>query len=239
MPGSTAKVKNLDGGAWSSRLCGAARALAARLTPTRGHRAVFTRMYRRNAWGNGESASGPGSTRERADAFQAELVELLRRLETRTLLDAPCGDFNWMAPVADVVERYVGVDVVAGLVEANARRHAAANRTFVCADLTRDALPAAEVILCRDCLVHFSFADALRAVANFRRSGATWLLATTFVAPRRNADVRTGGWRPLNLEEPPFRFPAPVAVVDEQCLRSGGIYRDKRLALWRLDALPG
>ena len=29
-------------------------------------------------------------------------------------------------------------------------------------------------------------------------------------------------------------FPAPVKAIDEKCLHTGGIYADKRLALWRL-----
>jgi hypothetical protein len=97
-----------------------------------------------------------------------------------------------------------------------------------------------DVILCRDCLVHFAFDDVRAALRNFARSGAGWLLTTTFVdRQRENVDIETGGWRPLNLELPPFNFPAPERVIDERCLHSGGIYVDKRLALWRLEELAG
>jgi hypothetical protein len=51
-----------------------------------------------------------------------------------------------------------------------------------------DALPPCGAILCRDCLVHLSFGNIERAVANFRRSGAVWLIATTFPEWRTNAD---------------------------------------------------
>ncbi|HEX8244427.1 MAG TPA: class I SAM-dependent methyltransferase [Longimicrobium sp.] len=203
-----------------------------------GHRAIFTRIYRRNAWGSAESVSGPGSTRDRGADFSPEVAELLARLGTRVLLDAPCGDCNWIGPVADAVPAYVGVDVVPELV-ARCREHLAGDgRTFLCADLTRDPLPPADVVLCRDCLVHFSFADARAALLNFRRSGARWLLTTTFVDVRKNLDIRTGGWRVLNLQAPPFSFPEPEALIDERCTHSGGRYRDKCLGLWRMDALP-
>lgn len=198
-----------------------------------GPRAVFGRVYRRNLWGSGESASGAGSTEARAAAFRDELIALLRRIDTRVLLDAPCGDGTWIGPVADAVPRYVGVDVVPAVVERARARHGGERRTFARADLARDPLPPADVILCRDCLVHFSFAEIRRALRNFRRSGAAWLVTTTFEDAGPNLDIVTGGWRALNLREPPFSFPAPLAAIDE---RSPG-HPGKRLALWRMEAL--
>lgn len=210
----------------------------ARLLGRSDHAVVFGEIFRHNAWGDAESVSGPGSTRARGAAFSAELIALLHGLDVQVLLDAPCGDFNWIAPVADAVPRYVGVDVVPELVAANERRHASARRRFACADLARDPLPRADVILCRDCLVHFADRDVWRAIENFRRSGARYLLTTTFVARGRNPGIRTGGWQPLDLEAPPFGFPRPLALVDERCEHTDGRFRDKRLALWALDALP-
>ncbi|MEW5930591.1 MAG: class I SAM-dependent methyltransferase [Gemmatimonadota bacterium] len=215
-----------------------ARMLRARLRPAADHRAVFGGIYRRNAWGDAESVSGPGSTRARGADFAADLAALLRRLEARTLLDAPCGDFNWIAEVADGVERYVGLDVVPELVERNRRRHATERRSFAQADISRDPLPAADVVLCRDCLVHFSDRDVWAALANFRRSGSRWLLTTTFVERGASGDIRTGQWQPLNLQAAPFRFPAPLELVDERCTHTGGTFRDKRLGLWEVAALP-
>jgi hypothetical protein len=59
-------------------------------------------------------------------------------------------------------------------------------------------------------------------------------LTTTFVDHADNVDIVTGEWRPLNLERAPFGFPPPHRTIDEKCLHSGGIYADKRLALWPL-----
>jgi hypothetical protein len=213
-------------------------AWGARLLPPRDHGAIFSAIHRRNEWGSAESVSGPGSTVTRGEDFAGELGALLARLDARVLLDAPCGDFNWIGGIAERMERYVGVDVVPELVERNREGHGAPGRTFLLADLTRDPLPAADVILCRDCLVHFSFADVRAALENFRRSGSTWLCTTTFLDTRENRDIRTGGWRELNLQEAPFHFPPPEALVDEKCTHSGGRYRSKRLGLWRLDSLP-
>jgi hypothetical protein len=198
---------------------------------------IFLAIYQGNLWGSQESRSGPGSTLARAADFLPDLVALLRTLNTRVLLDAPCGDFNWAGVLADAVERYIGVDVVGEIITRNQLLAGSPTRLFLHRDLTRDSVPAADVILCRDCLVHFAFTDIWRALRNFQQSDSRYLLTTTFIEHDDNPDVATGGWRPLNLERPPFCFPPPVAVVDERCLHSGGRGRDKRLALWELASL--
>lgn len=158
--------------------------------------------------------------------------------KVRSIVDAPCGDFNWMRHVlAGRDLDYTGIDIVQELIETNERLHTAPQRRFVCADMTRADLPQADLIICRDGLVHLSFTDARAAMQNFRRSGSRYLLATTFVGRSSNTDIRTGAWRPLNLAVAPFGFPEPLALIDERCMHSEGIYRDKRLALWALAAL--
>jgi hypothetical protein len=57
---------------------------------------IFTRIYHQNLWGNSESKSGHGSTVSRTDALRPRLTELAQQLGIRSLLDVPCGDFNWM-----------------------------------------------------------------------------------------------------------------------------------------------
>lgn len=212
--------------------------LRARIRAADDHEKIFTTIYHRNEWGSDESRSGPGSTRVRGAAFADDVIEALHTIGARTLLDAPCGDFNWMSAIADSVERYVGVDVVRELVMRNERLYASPSRKFVHADITRDPLPSGDVVLCRDCLVHFADADIWRALANIRRSGARFLITTTFAHRRKNSPIETGAWRPLNLEAPPFSLTAPVLRIDERCLHSGGIYRDKQLAVWEISALP-
>jgi len=201
-------------------------------------RRVFTAVHDAKAWGECESLSGPGSTRERAAAFLPDLVALVRSLPVSTLLDAPCGDFNWAQPLADSVEQYIGVDVVPTLIKANRKRWGSSRRRFLCRDMVRQRLPSADLVFCRDALVHFGARDIFDALANLRRTGATFLMATTFIGDRANEDIAAGEWRPLNLQRPPFSFPPPLALVDERCHHTGGIYADKRLALWRFADLP-
>src|ERR1043166_2464489 len=84
-------------------------------------RAEFTGIFQQNAWGDPESVSGPGSNVARASLFRADSEALGRGLKPRTLLDVPCGDFNWLRHFDLGIERYVGIDIVPVLI---ARNHA-------------------------------------------------------------------------------------------------------------------
>lgn len=197
--------------------------------------AVMVAQYR--AFGD-ESLSGPGSCRVQTAELRARLPLLLESLQIRSMLDAPCGDFNWMKEMRLGLDQYVGADILPDIIEQNRRRYGAAERRFVRLDVTRDALPRADCILCRDCLVHFSFADALQTLKNFKASRAGYLLTTTFPDRASNADTTRGEWRTLNLQLPPFDFPQPLRIIAEKCSEANGAYQDKSLALWRIDDLP-
>jgi hypothetical protein len=201
------------------------------------HRIVFTRIYRNNEWGDPESRSGPGSTRARGAAIRDALGNLFQRFSIGTLLDAPCGDFNWMRDATSFLQSYAGVDIVRELIDRNVALYADDKHRFVCGNIVCDPLPAADAILCRDALVHLSYSDIRRTIANFKRTGARYLLATSFVNLPQNTDCRTGSWRPLNLAIAPFHFPAPLAMIDDVPL-TGAAWPDKRLCLWSLAELP-
>jgi hypothetical protein len=210
-----------------------------RRAPSQAHQALFTAIHRRNDWGDSESRSGSGSTRARGADIRDALLDLLQRFSITSVLDAPCGDFNWMRDLSgEHQSTYVGVDVVEQLVSENQRLYGDSRHQFLRRDITCDALPAADLVLCRDALVHFSFADINAALANFKRSGSRYLLATSFVELHQNEDIRTGGWRPLNLERAPFDFPPPIAAIDDVPAGAIGIGKSKRLCLWKLADLP-
>ena len=195
----------------------------------------FQRIHDTNLWGAPESTSGLGSELDATAVLRTELPRLLKKLGVTSLLDAPCGNAGWINR-ADLGVRYVGIDIVPSLVESLQARAATdgINGEFRLADLTRDPLPRCDAILCRDALVHLSFANIERAVANFRRSGAAWLIATTFPEWRTNAECEDGDWRALNFERAPFGWGPPVELVNENCQEAGGGWRDKSLGVWRL-----
>ena len=126
----------------------------------------------------------------------------------------------------------MGIEVVRELAAANQERYGNARRRFVSLDITRDPLPRADLILSRDCLVHLKTRQVLAALRNFRRSGSSYLLATTFTGEHPNEDVPLGGWRPLNLARPPFDLGPPLRLISERETVEDNRYPDKSLGLW-------
>src|ERR1041385_6825751 len=121
-------------------------------------RRVFTSIFDYGLWGDDETVSGDGSTISQTEGVRAELPDLLRRYNVRTLLDAPCGDFHWMKELRLVengaIQRYIGVDVVQPIIARNNKRFAIpGRRDFFASDLAEGPLPKVDMIFCRDCLV--------------------------------------------------------------------------------------
>jgi hypothetical protein len=198
----------------------------------------FTRIFTTNLWA-GDSRSGLGSELIATTGVRQQLPGVLEALGATSLLDLPCGDFGWLSTVPLDLD-YTGGDIVDALVASNEARFggAGSRRRFLRLDLTSDPLPGADVVLCRDCLVHLSFDHIGQAFENLRRSGSTWLLTTTFLDHHENVDIESGDWRLLNLTRPPFNLSAPAGVLVEGCVESDGAYADKALGLWRIADLP-
>lgn len=200
----------------------------------------FTEVYEKNIFGGRISRSGEGSDLVQTAVIRRELPRIVQDYGIRTFLDAPCGDWYWMKGTRLGVERYIGADIVTPMIEKNRQLFGDEIHDFRCLNLAQDDLPKADLIFCRDCLVHLSFADSLQIVANFRRSGARFLLTTTFTNRTGNNDLVgvDSFWRPLNLCKAPFNFPEPLLLINEECTEEAGQYGDKCLGLWLLESLP-
>ncbi|MDD5699141.1 MAG: class I SAM-dependent methyltransferase [Victivallaceae bacterium] len=195
---------------------------------------IFTEIYRKNAWSGKSSVSGEGSDLIQTGIIIRELPLLFSDFNISSFLDIPCGDFYWMRQVKLDKIDYIGADIVRKLIDRNTGRYAGKHVSFRHLNLIRDELPEADLIFCRDCLVHFSFRDIFAALANICRSQAEYLLTTTFTGRQENRDILTGEWRPLNLRLAPFSFPVPLKMINEGCTQAKGIYRDKALGLWKI-----
>jgi hypothetical protein len=184
-----------------------------------------------------DSASGAGASADQTAAIRRMLPALLAELGVATMLDLPCGDYGWMRILDPPVARYIGADLLPEVVEPLGSQFADDRREFRVIDLTRDTLPAADLLFCRDCLVHLSYADIRRALTNLLRSDIRYILTTTFPGAEPNEDIVTGDWRPLDLERAPFQLPPPVRILNEDCTEGGGAFADKSLGLWRAEDL--
>ncbi len=204
---------------------------------------IFQDIYESRGWPSQESLSGSGSDHRNTERIIRELPELLGRIGVTSILDIPCGDFNWMRHVNLSGIQYIGADIVPKLVESNQERYGSPERQFLHLDLLTEDLPACDLIFCRDCLFHFSHNDVFRALNNLARSEAKYLLTTTFTyrSYPRNGNIRTGEWTPINLEMPPYLLPPPQTLLiegsHESIIYGEGIevpMFDRCLGLWLL-----
>lgn len=198
----------------------------------------FSQIYFKNIFGGKVSRSGSGSDMVQTAEIRRELPKLIEEYGVKTFMDAPCGDWLWMKETTLNVEEYIGVDIVEPLIEKNRKAFGHPGTSFLCLDLAADKLPQADIIFCRDCLVHLTYDEIRKVIANFKRSNSTYLLTTTFANRQDNVDLVIANiWRPLNLEMSPFNFPKPLKLINEKCTEDNNQYTDKSLGLWRLDEI--
>ncbi len=196
---------------------------------------VFTQIYHSNVWQGRESVSGTGSDSVETSILIERLPELFGKLEVQTVLDVPCGDFNWMKDAIPAGVDYIGGDIVKELIAENSRRFGNESTKFTTIDITSDDLPTVDLVFCRDCLVHLSIPLIWKAIDQIVASKSRYLMMTTFHGVEENYNIVTGSWRALDFTKPPFSFPSPLLELDECYGRLTGDTRFlKFMAVWRI-----
>lgn len=196
---------------------------------------TFTSIYNQNTWGSNIIASGQGSTEELSANAVKMTGHIINNQKIKSILDLPCGDFNWMKNVCLSDVDYLGGDIVEELIEKNIKTFKADNINFMHLDLINDDLPRVDLIIVRDCFVHFSYHNILKSLENIKRSKCKYILTTTFTKQKVNYDIVTGDWRPINLSLKPFNFPKPIVIIEENFEQEyKKDFRAKSLALWKV-----
>lgn len=167
-----------------------------------------------------ETACGVGSTMEATKHLRATLPGLLKRLGITSMVDAPCGDFNWMGATNLSGINYIGCDnsadhIDTAHIKAKQGNSKALTVRFIEMDIVTAPLPQADLLFCRDFLQHLPNEVALAALRNFVRSGSKWLLSTTHQCRRTDDINEPGQFRPLNLKNPPWMFPKSKAKIKD------------------------
>ena len=193
---------------------------------------VFTEIYSNNLWTSQQSVSGIGSEYSNVLKLIEELPVLLKKYNINSMLDIPCGDYNWMQHVDLNNISYIGADIVDDLVKSNTEKHPSVD--FRVLDITSDKLPMVDLVFTRDCLGHLSNENVLKAIKNIKDSGSKFLLATSFTKYNHNADIKDGGWKCINLMIAPF-FLNPLYLINEDCKEGYPHYNDKCMILFKLN----
>jgi hypothetical protein len=193
----------------------------------------FTEIYENNLWCSPESVSGGGSEMQNTKVIRKELPVLIQKFNIKSILDLPCGDYNWMKSVDLSGASYIGADIVEPLVKKNKELYNQID--FRLLDLTKDILPKVDLIFVRDCLGHLSNENVLLALKNCKESGSKYLLATSFTKWDFNPDIEDGGWKCINLMISPFNL-NPIYLINEDCQEGFPHYNDKCMILFQLNS---
>ena len=189
----------------------------------------FELIYKTNFWSSNESISGLGSEIKNTINIQNEIIKIINKYNIKTILDAPCGDFNWIKNILNDDLNYLGGDIVKDLIEKNLSEYKKDNINFKQLDIISDDLPDADLLICRDCLIHLSFKSINLFFKNIKKSNIKLLLLTSYKLkdPNKkiiNIDIPDGEFREIDLVEPPFNLPSPIHKIldkDEQTKKSG------------------
>ena len=198
----------------------------------------FEVIYAENSWESNESSSGIGSEIKNTKEVLRALKQIISEFKIKSIIDVPCGDFNWMSSIDMSNIDYTGYDIVNSLIKKNNRKFKKANINFYHSDITSSELPKGDLMFVRDCLVHFSYEDIKKSIFRIKQSKSKYLMSTSFVDVKKNIDIYSADWRPINLEKEPFYFPKPIITFNEKCQEMDGIYADKSICLWKIEKLP-
>lgn len=129
----------------------------------KGARRSFSHIYASNFWKSRESRSGPGSSLESTAVIRKALPKIIGEYSIESMLDAPCGDYNWMKTIDKKCD-YIGGDIAPDMVAVNNEKYSSEKVRFMHIDIITSELLEVDLIFCRDCLQHLSYENISKAL---------------------------------------------------------------------------
>ena len=208
---------------------------------------VFTSIYQNWGFGGSESRSGPGSSLDETEVIRNQIRKLVLEKNIKTVVDIPCGDFNWMKEIVYGFEKYTGGDIVPEAIQNN-QKYANQIINFIEFDLTEDVeIPEADLLIVRDVIGHLPLEKGKAAIENILKSKCKYLLSTTwynindpqyYIRHNENREVDIGRFYPVCLLSDPFNFPAPEFYFEEQVTVANHENGNRKgLGFWNLEEI--
>lgn len=195
----------------------------------------FSYIYKNSYWQNkiDGSKSGSGSNNSSTKIISYELNKFIYEKKIKSILDIPCGDWNWMRNINLDNILYLGCDIVDEVISENKKNYSKKNIKFETKDILSDKLPDADLIIVRDLLVHLEDKDILSFINNIKRARFSYLAITSYDHTLKNSKgTPDDNWRPLNLTKEPFNFREPDLKMDDSCNDTED-EKFKKLYVWK------
>ena len=140
---------------------------------------AFDKIYKRGFWKQGHSLSGLGSEGKWADDYCTFVGNYIRENGVQKIVDAGCGDFSVGERLLPLVKECVALDISRFVIEQNRLAFNAQDKvTFQVFDITKDAIPACDLLLVRQVLQHLSNEQIECVLLNIEASSARKVLIT-------------------------------------------------------------
>lgn len=182
---------------------------------------AMVQIYEKNLWGGNQSEfySGEGSHHPALiNPYLRAVSKFFASFKPAPVVcDLGCGDFNIGSRLVSHTGKYIGVDIVPGLIDVHKNNFSEENLEFHCLDIAKDKLPPADCAILRQVLQHLSNAEVAKVAEKL--NDYKYVILTEHLPQGNftpNKDIISGqGIRlkqhsGVNLVEPPFNFKAKV-----------------------------
>jgi len=186
---------------------------------------VFSRIYESGQWGKdeqGRGISGFGSTPENTIAYVECITDFFKKHSIRSVVDAGCGDWMFSRYMNWKGIDYIGIDVYGKIIDRNNQEFANDHICFIKGDILQMTLPKADLLLCKDVLMHLSNASIIQFLEKTKKFKFC-LITNNFPnkGQKFNYNIRKGSGRKLDLSKPPFnvRGKSLLRYRGDECIK--------------------
>lgn len=188
----------------------------------------FQKIYETRYWdtpnNSGESLSGEGSIMKNTILIREAITNILSEFNIKTMLDAGCGDWNWMKKISCFLPDYTGLDVAPFVVENN-KKYTKKNIRFIneasLSFLSKTPSKEFDLILIRHTLEHLPTNYNIDLLNEVKRCSKYALITSTLQeTPTTNKTEIFGGYAPINLLKIPYVevLGKPLRQIDDYCI---------------------
>jgi|TARA_B110000196_G_scaffold317232_1_gene330001 hypothetical protein len=200
----------------------------------------FSYIYKNRCWDDNSkgdiSLSGSGSSIAASRNLSRELSVFISKNNIASILDVPCGDWEWMSKLNLDKVSYVGGDIVQEIINDNNKKYSFKNISFVKLNLMDDDLIPSDLIIVRDLFVHLKNDDIYKCLTNINNHDFKYIGLTHYPSTLENNEPKFGDrWRALNLLIKPFELNKPDFILSDNS-ENDSIDKDRTLAIWKKES---